>query len=132
MHAIQFRIARPTNDLKAIRRFYHQGLDLPVIGEFTGHAGYDGLMLGLPDGQHHLEFTKYEKPVTLPVPTKEHLLVCYFDSPEKYTEANGRLQQMGFQPVAPENPYWEGKSYTYVDPDNWRVVLFNGVFGPVE
>lgn len=128
MQAFQFRIARPTNNLAAIRQFYHQGLDLPVVGEFSGHEGYDGLMLGLPDGPHHLEFTAFKDPIALPLPTKEHLLVFYFDTPDKYKAANERLQQLGYLPVTPENPYWASKSFSYEDPDKWRVVLFNGVF----
>lgn len=130
MEAIQFRTARPTNDLKAILRFYEEGLGLPVLGSFTGHAGYDGVMFGLPDSSHHLEFTQFKEAQVLPEPTREHLLVFYFESPAEYALANRRLQSMDISPVAPENPYWEGKSETYADPDNWRVVLFNGLYKP--
>ncbi|MGJ1387605.1 VOC family protein [Sphingobacterium spiritivorum] len=128
--AVQFRIARPTNNIKEVVRFYTEGLGLPQIGAFKGHQGYDGVMLGLPDSGHHLEFTQYADPVSLPAPTKENLLVLYYDIPEQYEAANKRLQDMNIQTVAPENPYWEGKSKTYEDPDGWRVVLFNGIYTP--
>jgi hypothetical protein len=28
--------------------------------------------------------------------------------------------------IEPENPYWNGKSQTFEDPDGWRVVLYDG------
>ncbi|HCZ35768.1 MAG TPA: VOC family protein [Chitinophagaceae bacterium] len=128
MKAVQFRIARPTNQLAEITRFYTDGLGLKVIGQFAGHEGYDGVMIGLPDSEHHLEFTKHVNETALPEPTNEHLLVFYFNNSTEYTEANKRLEQMNCFPVKPENPYWEGKSETYEDPDKWRIVLFNGIF----
>ena len=129
MKAVQYRIARPTNQLNEILRFYTQGLGLELIGQFTGHEGYDGIMLGLPDSRHHLEFTQHISREPLPEPTKENLLVFYYDDHEDYLQANRRLQESGFTPVIPGNPYWVGKSETYEDPDKWRVVLFNGLFG---
>lgn len=128
MKAVQFRIARPTNQLEAVIEFYTKGLGLQIIGRFSAHDGYDGVMLGLPDYTHHLEFTQHTSKHPLPEPTQENLLVFYFDDYQQYLEANRRLQGLNFFPVKPENPYWAGKSETYEDPDKWRVVLFNGVF----
>jgi len=128
MKAVQFRIARPTNQLDAIIRFYTEGVGLEIIGEFKDHQGYDGVMFGLPGKEHHLEFTSYADTTEIPAPTKEHLLVFYFNDFTHYTEANERLKQMGCFPVEPENPYWNGKSETYEDPDKWRIVFFNGIF----
>lgn len=130
MEAVQFRIARPTHNLSEVGRFYKEGIGLDELGSFSGHDGYDGLMLGLPGSQYHLEFTQHIDAALLPEPTKENLLVLYFDDPLKYELANKRLQDMNYLPVAPENPYWKGKSETYEDPDRWRVVLFNGVYKP--
>src|SRR5262249_34927744 len=42
------RIARPTDQLDEVVRFYREGLGLPELGRFAGHAGYLGVMLGLP------------------------------------------------------------------------------------
>jgi len=128
MKAIQFRFARPTNQLSEIVKFYQEGLGLKVIGSFAGHDGYDGVMIGLPGTLYHLEFTQNEKKVYLPQPTKEHLMVLYFDDPEAYRLAVARLKGIGAKEVAPENPYWLGKSITVEDPDGWRIVLFDGVF----
>lgn len=130
MKAVQFRIARPTNNLAQVVKFYHEGIGLDILGEFKGHAGYDGVMLGMPDKTHHLEFTQHINKEPLPKPTKENLIVLYYDSPEEYQKANKRIQNMGITPVEPENPYWKGKSETYEDPDQWRVILFNGIYNP--
>ncbi len=128
MKAVQFRIARPTRQLDAISKFYTEGLGLTIIGEFKNHQGYDGIMIGLPDSRHHLEFTQSVHDTETMKPTKENLLVFYYDNTADYTEANNRLQQLNFFPVKPANPYWEGKSETYEDPDKWRIVIFNGIF----
>jgi catechol 2,3-dioxygenase-like lactoylglutathione lyase family enzyme len=37
------RIARPTDQLDDVVRFYREGLGLPEIDRFAGHAGYRGV-----------------------------------------------------------------------------------------
>jgi hypothetical protein len=51
------RIARPTDLLDEVVRFYHDGLGLPELDRFAGHAGYRGVVLGLPGTQYHLDRT---------------------------------------------------------------------------
>lgn len=130
MNAVQFRIARPTNQLKEVVEFYKNALGMEVLGSFENHRGYDGVMLGMPDKTYHLEFTQHEDKLPLLTPTQENLLVFYYDNPEDYKKANERIQSTGILPVEPENPYWKEKSETYEDPDGWRIVLFNGVYNP--
>lgn len=126
--AVQFRIARPSDKLQELVHFYHQALGLPVIGSFTNHDGYDGVMIGLPGAEYHLEFTQHRLGSACPAPSKDNLLVLYFDEHKEYENALQRLTDRGYLPVAPENPYWEDKSTTFEDPDGWRIVLFRGVF----
>lgn len=128
MKAVQYRLARPTNQLDKVVAFYTQGLGLRVIGSFEAHDGYDGVMLGLPGETYHLEFTQHEDKTPLPPPTKENLLILYYDKPQEYLEAITKLKRFGAKEVAPENPYWINKSVTFEDPDGWRIVLFDGVF----
>ena len=47
------RIARPTGQLDEVVRFYCEGLGLPELGRFAGHAGYRGVLLGLPGMRYH-------------------------------------------------------------------------------
>ncbi|MFW5692189.1 MAG: VOC family protein, partial [Chloroflexota bacterium] len=46
--ATRVRVARPTDQLAAVVAFYRDGLGLPVIAHFDDHAGYDGVILGMP------------------------------------------------------------------------------------
>lgn len=126
--AAQYRIARPTNNLQEIIAFYCDGIGLPIIGSFENHDGYDGVMIGLPGPEYHLEFTHHILGSPCAAPTKDNLLVLYFDQHSEYMEVSERLKSNGHLPVPPENPYWEGKSLTFEDPDGWWVVLFNGLF----
>jgi len=126
--AVQYRIARPTDRLREVVQFYNEAIGLPVIGSFNDHDGYDGVMIGMPGSGCHLEFTHHANGSPCPAPSRDNLLVLYFDKPADHQEAVARMSSHGYTPVAPENPYWEDKSLTFEDPDGWRVVLFNGIF----
>src|ERR1041384_441627 len=43
---VKFRVARPTDNLPEIVRFYRDGLGLEVLTSFENHDGFDGVMLG--------------------------------------------------------------------------------------
>lgn len=121
--AVQVRVARPTDRLAEVVRFYHQGLGLPVVAEFTGHDGYDGVMLGLPGRDYHLEFTSHAGGSPCPAPSRDNLLVFYVTDEVAVSATSQRLRAMGHPPVEPENPYWRTKGLTFEDPDGWRIVL---------
>ena len=131
MKAAQIRIARPTDRLKEVVEFYQKGLGLNIIGSFNhydDHEGYDGVMLGMPDASVHLEFTHHISGSPCPAPTRDNLLVFYFDTHADYLNAVDQLKSIGAKEVEPENPYWNDKSISFEDPDGWGVVLFNGIF----
>lgn len=123
--ALQIRFARPTDKLSEVVSFYRDGLGMPVIDHFENHAGYSGVMLGLPNEQVHVEFTHAEAGSPCPAPTRDNLLVIYMPDLQMYREALKHMLDQGHVPVAPENPYWKDKSETFEDPDGWRVVLYN-------
>ena len=125
MRVAQVRIARPTDRLEEVVRFYRDALGLEQVGSFEGHAGYDGVMLGLPGRQYHLEFTRHAGGSPCPAPSKDNLLVLYVEDGGAIERLVGRLRAHGHEPVEPENPYWKGKGLTFEDPDGWRVVLMN-------
>ncbi|WP_088069864.1 VOC family protein [Gottfriedia luciferensis] len=122
---VQFRIARPTDQLTEISKFYGEGLGLKQVGGFHNHDGYDGIMFGLPDVEYHLEFTQHIDGSPCPAPTKDNLHVFYLPDANEIELIKNRLNRMGYHEVEPENPYWLGKSITFEDPDGWRVVLMN-------
>ncbi len=122
---VQVRWARPTDRLEEVVRFYRDGLGLEQLGSFEGHAGYSGVMLGLPGRAYHLEFTQHEEGSPCPAPTGDNLLVLYLPDRAAIERILARLAEMGHQPVPPENPYWQTRGFTLADPDGWRVVLMN-------
>ncbi|HEY4409019.1 MAG TPA: VOC family protein [Acidimicrobiia bacterium] len=128
----QVRIARPTDRLDEVVRFYHEGLGLPIVGGFEDHAGYTGVMIGLPGVGYHLEFTTHAEGSPCPAPTADNLLVLYMPDQQAVDALVERLGALGHRPVPPENPYWAGRGATVPDPDGWRTVLFvdPGLDGP--
>lgn len=119
------RVARPTDKLEQVVRFYRDGLGLIELGSFSGHAHYSGVFLGIPDERYHLEFTQHEHGSPCPAPSKDNLLVLYFETADEVDHLAARLAELGHAAVSPENPYWETveESVTVEDPDGWRVVL---------
>jgi catechol 2,3-dioxygenase-like lactoylglutathione lyase family enzyme len=123
---VQVRVARPTRSLQKLIKFYCEGLGLEVVGSFTGHAGYSGVMIGLPGRDYHLEFTEHEESQEdHPPPGRDNLLVFYIPERAVVERIVARLAALGYASVAPENPYWNERGVTIEDPDGWRVVLMN-------
>jgi RimJ/RimL family protein N-acetyltransferase/catechol 2,3-dioxygenase-like lactoylglutathione lyase family enzyme len=117
------RVARPTDNLDAVVRFYRDGLGLSVLSSFTGHDGFDGVMLGDPAGKYHLEFTHAAGHHAGKAPTQDNLLVFYLPDEAPWQAAVHRMQQAGYTAVKSFNPYWDRLGHTYEDPDGYRVVL---------
>ena len=121
----QFRVARPTDLLAEVVRFYRDGLGFEVLGQFEDHDDFDGVMLGHRGQPYHLEFTCQRGHPAGRAPTQDHLLVFYLPDAEAWRNAIARLQACGHEPVASFNPYWDRRGKTFEDPDGYRVVLQN-------
>ena len=116
---MQLRVARHTERLDALVRFYCDGLGLTELGGFQDHAGYEGVFLEVPGTGAHLELTAGGAHGA-PVPHPETLLVLYLGDDEAVGAVAARL---AVEPVAPANPYWAAHGLTFEDPDGFRVVL---------
>jgi catechol 2,3-dioxygenase-like lactoylglutathione lyase family enzyme len=116
---MQLRVARHTDRIEEVVRFYRDGLGLVELGRFADHDGYDGVFLALPGTDAHLEFTTggAHEP---PDPHPETLLVLYLGDAEAVARA---CERVGAEPVEPANPYWRSHGVTLEDPDGFRVVL---------
>lgn len=123
------RIARPVADLARSTHLYTQGLGLVELGRFEDHDGFDGVMLGQPGADHHLEFTHARRHPVAPAPTAEDLLVLYLPDQAEFAQRCQRLLDAGFAPVASFNPYWDQRGRSFQDPDGYRVVLHNAAWG---
>lgn len=119
----KFRVARPTNQLGALEHFYVTGLGLEILGRFAGHAGYDGLILSSGQAGVEIEFTSHSNGGDCPAPSQDNLLVFYLADAGALAHVQKQMAGIGQMPTAPENPYWDGISLTFEDPDGWRVTL---------
>ncbi len=122
------RVARPTDDLEAVLRFYRDGLGLDLLCRFAAHDGFDGIMLGREGWPYHLEFTRSHAHSAGRAPTKDNLLVFYLPDTDVWRAAVRRMESAGFAAVPAFNPYWERQGVTFEDPDGYRVVLQNAAW----
>jgi catechol 2,3-dioxygenase-like lactoylglutathione lyase family enzyme len=116
---MEVRVARHTDRLHEVVRFYRDGIGLKQVGGFRDHDGYDGVFLEVPGTGAHLELTSGGGDVA-PEPHRESLLVLYLRDEEAVQVVAVRL---GVEPVPPANPYWAEHGLTFEDPDGFRIVL---------
>ena len=119
------RVARPTDHLDEVVRFYMEGVGLAKLGTFDDHDGFDGVMLGVPGAAYHLEFTRKRGHIAGRAPTGDNLLVFYLPDEQQWQEAINRMIGARYEPVPSFNPYWDRAGRTFEDPDGYRVVLQN-------
>jgi hypothetical protein len=120
---VQVRFARPTNSLKRVVPFSRECLGLNELYRFENHAGYDGVMLGLPGTRYHLKLTEHAD-IDATATTKENLLVFYVGSPSALLPIVERFGAADNSPVEAENPYWTTVgAVTFEDPDGWRLAV---------
>lgn len=117
------RVARPVTDLERAAALYTAGLGWTRLGHFVDHQGFDGVMLGVPSGAWHVEFTLCRTHPVQPTPTPEDLLVMYVPDKADWERQCERMLSAGFRQVKSLNPYWEQSGRTFVDHDGYRVVL---------
>lgn len=124
------RIARATDDIDRLVRFYVSGLGFSVLGQFQDHAGFDGAMVGLHGQAWHLEFTKHKEGGVKRVPHEEDLVVIYFADHDEWQRTVTGIQARGVLPVLATNPYWNNGGLLFRDPDGFGVIYFDGAWVP--
>jgi catechol 2,3-dioxygenase-like lactoylglutathione lyase family enzyme len=122
------RVARASDNLEVLLRFYQQGLGLTLLYRFEHHDGFEGIMLGREGAPYHLEFTRAHGHTAGRAPTQDNLLVFYLPDAEEWRSAVQRMRDAGFNPVPAFNPYWDRDGVTFEDPDGYRVVLQNAAW----
>ena len=124
------RFARPTAHYEAVLEFYRDDVGLPVLAQWRDHAGYDGVVFGLPGTPVHMELTQSGEPPVIPASHPENQLVLYLRGPAALAAAVRRLEERGHRPAVARNPYWPQRgAVLFRDPDGWFVVLAPWVFG---
>ncbi len=122
------RVARPTKQLRAGRRFSEDLVGLPVLFAVEDHDGFDGVIFGVPDERCQLELVHAPDVDVVPRPSAEDQLVLYYDGEPSRVAVISRLASAGFAALAPDdhtlNPYWtKVGALIVVDPDGYRLVL---------
>lgn len=124
------RVARPSDNLAALLRFYRDGLGLELLGRFDDHNGFDGIILGLRGAPYHFEFTHARDHPVGRAPSEDNLVVFYLPEADDWRAAVDRMRAAGYASVPAFNPYWERSGATFEDPDGYRVVLQRGAWLP--
>lgn len=119
------RVARPTDNLPEVIKFYRDGLGLEVLASFSGHNDFDGVILGRKGFPYHLEFTHKHGHKVGQAPSEDNLLVFYVPDKAEWRNAVERMQKHGYEPVKSYNPWWDDGGSTFADIDGYRVVLYN-------
>ena len=117
-----FRFARHTNNLEALKSFYCNVLGLEILGGFENHDGYDGVFIGKPEENWHLEFTKSDEIVAFNF-GEEDILVLYPNSKLEYEILLEKLQHHSIERIQAKNPYWNENGILFFDPDGYRIAL---------
>ena len=126
------RVARPTDNLPEVLKFYRDGLGLDVLTTFNA-KGFEGIILGFgrKSSPYQLEFTHQPTHKVGQAPTQDNLLVFYIPNEAEWKSAVERMQKHGYKPVKSYNPWWDDGGKTFEDVDGYRVVLHNddGIIG---
>lgn len=121
---MKFRFARHTNDLEKLKTFYTQILGLEILGGFENHNGYDGIFLGKPNTDWHLEFTKSDEIVEFNF-NEDDILVFYPETILEYNDLLERIANNKISLLQSKNPYWNENGKMILDPDGYRIVISN-------
>lgn len=117
-----FRFARHTNNLEQLKSFYIDILGLELLGSFENHNGYDGVFIGKPNENWHLEFTKSDEVVTFNF-GEEDILVFYPNTKLEFELIHDKILANKIEFIEAKNPYWNENGKMILDPDGYRVVI---------
>jgi catechol 2,3-dioxygenase-like lactoylglutathione lyase family enzyme len=119
---MKFRHARHTNDLEKLEKFYTEIVGLEKLGEFNNHSEYNGLFLGFPGMDWHIEFTASNDDA-VHTPDADDLLVFYPNNTDEYDAILSRIEEKQVPIQQSKNPYWVQNGVEILDPDGFGVVI---------
>ena len=117
-----FRYARHTNDLARLTQFYVEVIGLDKLGEFNDHSGYNGVFLGFPGSDWHIEFTESSDEAKH-TPDEDDLLVFYANNKREFDEIITRVEERQIPQKKSKNPYWAQHGIEITDPDGFGVII---------
>ncbi|OYU79567.1 MAG: prolyl endopeptidase [Flavobacterium sp. BFFFF1] len=119
---MNLRVARHTNNLETIKLFYIEILGFTELGHFEGHDGYDGIFIGNPGSDWHLEFTQSSEKA-LHQSDEDDIIVLYPATKNEYELLLNNLSESNIPFIEPKNPYWKENGSMFMDPDGFRIVI---------
>ena len=119
---MKFRYARHTNNLDSLINFYTNIVGLKKLGFFENHSNYNGVFLGYPNLDWHLEFTESKEKVNHH-PDEDDLMVFYFNSKEEINIIISKAKKKTIIFKEPKNPFWQKNGIEITDPDGYGVIL---------
>jgi catechol 2,3-dioxygenase-like lactoylglutathione lyase family enzyme len=121
---MKLRFARHTNNLEKIKSFYIKVLGFELLGSFENHHNYDGIFIGKPNLDWHLEFTKSNDVVEFNF-GEEDYLVFYLENEIEYQDITNRISENKIQIIESKNPFWNENGKLIVDPDGFGIIISN-------
>jgi hypothetical protein len=121
---MKFRFARHTNNLNKLKSFYIDVLGFEVLGSFENHSNYNGIFIGRPDLDWHLEFTQSKEVVEFNY-NEDDVLVFYPEEIRKYNQLLNNIQKQNIPIIKAKNPYWNENGKMILDPDGYRIIISN-------
>lgn len=119
---MNLRIARHTNNLEKIKSFYIGILGFELLGSFVNHDNYDGIFIGKPNLDWHLEFTK-SNDLANHTFDEDDILVFYPETILEYKALIKNLLNSTFLTITSKNPYWNENGKMFLDPDGYRIII---------
>jgi catechol 2,3-dioxygenase-like lactoylglutathione lyase family enzyme len=121
-----FRFARHTNNLEQIKSFYTTILGLELLGGFQNHNGYDGVFIGKPNENWHLEFTQSDSYPNHSF-DDDDIMVFYPNTKLEFELIIDNLKQHSVVFIKSKNPYWndpeDSVGKMFLDHDGYPVVI---------
>lgn len=121
---MKFRFARHTNNLENIKSFYIKVLGFELLGSFENHDNYNGIFIGKPQFDWHLEFTQSNEIVNFEF-NEDDALVLYPEDISKYNDLINSIEKHNINFIKAKNPYWNENGKMILDPDGYRIIISN-------
>ena len=119
---MKLRVARHTNNLENIKSFYANILGLEILGGFENHNNYDGIFIGKPSENWHLEFTKSKEKINISC-NEEDYLVFYPENQLEYDQILKNIEANKIKFITSKNLYWNENGKIILDPDGFGVII---------
>ncbi|NJM80164.1 MAG: VOC family protein [Flavobacterium sp.] len=116
------RFARHTNNLEKIKSFYIDILGFELLVGFENHNNYDGIFIGKPNLDWHLEFTKSNEIVNFNF-GEENYLVFYNKTVKEFESIKSKLINNYVTFISSKNPYWNENGIIIKDPDDYSIII---------